>query len=190
MKSRTPVALSLSVLALVLVLSGCGGTTPSNGAAEKPTIHLTSSALVGGRQVSAHYRCNPRIDWLPLKWGELPARTREVVLYIVRFGSPKATHEGRVKAPIEGEAIVAGLKPTLRGLAPGKFPAGARIAIHRATNGHFVSICPPSGTQTNLLYRVYALSQKLELSAHANLVNMMNHRELAAGTLIFSYRSA
>lgn len=188
MKSRYPVALSLSVLAFVLALAGCG--TTSSNKAEKPTIEFTSSALAYGLQIANHYRCDPRVDWLPLKWGELPARTRELVLYIVRYGTPKSVKNGRIKVPVEGEAIVAGLKPTLRGLTPGRFPAGTRIAIHRAANGEPISICPPSGQRTNILYRIYALPHALQLSEHANLINLLNTQAIAAGTFSFSYRSA
>jgi hypothetical protein len=175
------------VCALGLALAGCGGSsTPS--VAEKPPIRFTTSALTRGRQVPASFHCDPRIDWLPLRWGALPAHTAELALYIVRFGPPHATQGGAIKASIEGEAIIAGLKPTLSGLAPGKFPSGSRVAIHRNASGRPISICPPKGVRTNLLYRIYALPRKIELSEHANLVSMMSREALAAGTFIFSYR--
>jgi len=174
--------------ALGFALAGCGGSsTPS--IAEKPPIRFTSSALTRGRQVPASYHCDPRIDWLPLHWGTLPANTQELALYIVRFGPPRAVQGGAIKASIEGEAIIAGLKPTLNGLKPGKFPSGARVAIHRNANNQPISICPPKGIRTNLLYRIYALPRKLELTEHANLVTTMSREALAAGTFIFSYRA-
>lgn len=186
MKSRYLVALSLMFLP---VLAGCGsgGSTSAN---EKPSIRFTSPALSKGKKViSASYRCDPKKNWLPLTWGSVPNGTRELALYMVRFGKLQVGKGGVVKAPIDAEAIVVGLSPSLRSLSPGRFPLGARIGVHRV-KGRTISICPPHGQTGNMLFRLYALPRKLGFDRSSNLVGTMGKEALESGTFIASYRPA
>jgi phosphatidylethanolamine-binding protein (PEBP) family uncharacterized protein len=187
-KTRYLAALSLFVLALAL--ASCGGS--SKTVAEKPAIRFSSPALAGRRVIPASYKCDTRFVWLPLKWGALPTHTQELALYMIRFGAPKVTTGGSVNAPVEAEALVVGLQPTLGGLRPGKYPPGALIAVH-APGGHVQSICPPKGSAQDLLFRIYALRHKLDInkgSQTSNLLGTVNKEALEAGTFIAGYRPA
>lgn len=172
---------------MMLALAGCGGSS-SPTATEKPAIHLGSSAVVGGHRISASYHCEMRNDWLPLHWSNVPVGTRELALYEVRFGSPRVGKGGVVEAPVEGEAIVVGLKPTLNSLSPGRFPAGVHVAVRKA-GSNVVSICPPKGTEENILFRLYALPRKLQFTQGNNPVSVMTKEALREGTFIVGYRS-
>jgi phosphatidylethanolamine-binding protein (PEBP) family uncharacterized protein len=187
-------AISGSCLLAAALIAGCGGGGATTAAklspvAKKPPIKFVSSAVDAGKTIPASFRCDTRDNWLPLSWGALPHGTQELVLYVVRFGSPQATPSGAVRAPIASEALVVRLKPTLHRLSPGKFPAGALVAVHTA-NGHAISICPPKGVRQNMLFRLYALPNKLQLKNASNLVQTMDNEALGAGTFVASYRSA
>lgn len=189
MKSRYLIALSLMFLpALALASCGGGGASPSTGS-EKPSIHFTSRGLSPKKVISASYHCDPKKNWLPLSWGPVPNGTKELALYMVRFGVPKVTKGGVVKAEIKAESIVVGLSPGLRSLSPGRFPGGARIGVHRI-NGKPISICPAPGRTESMLFRLYALPRRLGFNRSSNLVGAMGKEALEAGTFIASYRSA
>jgi hypothetical protein len=129
---------------------------------------------------------------LPLKWGALPAGTQELVLYIVRFGTPEAVKGGRVKAEIQAESIVVGLKPTLHRLSTGKFPPGAVVGVRPVKDGQ--TICPVANHSRrvqNLLFRIYALPRKLNLGKGkqpSTLVSRLGAQALEAGTFIAAYK--
>jgi phosphatidylethanolamine-binding protein (PEBP) family uncharacterized protein len=181
---------ALCISALALALASCG-SSGSPVAAEKAIV-FGSPAIAAGRVVPAHYKCDTRNVWLPLRWGTLPPNTRELALYIVRFGTPGQSTSGAVKAEIKAESIILGLRPTLRQLSPGKFPHGALVAVH-APGGQVQSICPPKGATQNLLFRLYALRRKLHLTRQVrkeNLVAVVTKEALEVGTFITSYRPA
>lgn len=190
MKFRTP---SLAgACALALISAGCGGGS-TNSSSNVPALAFGSPALAGGRVIPAHYKCDNRFVWLPLQWGEPPANTQELALYIVRFGPPRPV-QGKVRAEIKASAVVVGIKPNLRRLSLGKYPPGVLVGVH-APNNASASICPPKGSRQNLLFRIYALPHKLGLSKASrnegeNLVNTMRRQAIGAGTFIASYKPA
>jgi phosphatidylethanolamine-binding protein (PEBP) family uncharacterized protein len=176
---------------LALALAGCG-STGSTTTSEKPAISFSSPAVVPGKPIPARYKCNVRNSWLPLRWGALPAGTQELALYIVRFGTPKVVKGGRVKAEIQAESIVVGLKPTLRRLSTGKFPPGAVVGVRPVKDGQ--TICPTTTSRSrvqNLLFRIFALPHKLDLGKGkqpSTLVSRLDAQALEAGTFIAEYR--
>jgi phosphatidylethanolamine-binding protein (PEBP) family uncharacterized protein len=186
------IAISVSCVLAAAILAGCGGGTNTAAKlppiARKPTIRFASSAVHRGKPIPTSFHCDPHTNWLPLSWGALPRGTQELALYVVRFGGPETSPSGTVKAAIEGEAVVVRLPPTLHRLAPGKFPAGALVAVH-TVEGHATSICPPQGVRENMLFRLYALPHKLQLNGATNLVQTLGDEASAAGTFITSYGS-
>ena len=184
---------AVSTLVVALLLAGCGSSgSPSTStprAAREPAIPFISPALKSGRVIPASYKCDVRNVWVPLAWGALPAHTKELALYIVRLGVPKIIGGGKVNAEVKATAIVVGLKPTLHRLRPGKYPHGALVGVH-APNNPNASICPSKGEKQDLLFRIYALPHKLNVSKGAgeSLVNEMSSDALEAGTFIATYR--
>lgn len=148
--------------------------------------------MTAARAIPSHYKCSDRDAWVPLKWGSLPAGTQELVLYVVRFGAPKPTASGQVKAEVKAEELVLGLAATLREIKPGKYPHGALVAVH-AQQGEAQSICPPKGGASgNLLFRIYALDHKLHITkkSRVNPLQAVTTGATAAGTFIARYRPA
>jgi phosphatidylethanolamine-binding protein (PEBP) family uncharacterized protein len=191
-KLRDLSALSLTMLTVVLVLAGCGSSGPSSSTTAASGIPFGSPALVGGKVIPAHVKCDDRNVWLPLRWGALPAHTEELALYIVRFGYPKLGVNGTAKAEIKATAVVVGLKPTLHGLSRGKYPHGALVGVH-APNDPEASICPRKGVAGNLLFRLYALPHKLGVSKSSkglDLVSRLSSESSENGTFIATYKPA
>jgi hypothetical protein len=179
------------MLALMLASCGSSGGSPTTATAEGPSIPFGSPALTAARVIPARYKCNNRAVWVPLKWGTLPEHTKELALYIVRFGSPKVAQGGAVKAEVKAEALVLGLHSTLHELKRGKYPHGALIAIH-AHPGEALSICPRKGVVENLLFRIYALRRNLHISrsAKVNPLREVTNGAIETGTFIARYRPA
>ncbi len=194
MKLRRLTILSMPILALAI--AGCGSAesgnpTTNNTAPSKPQIAFTSPALNSKDLIPASYKCNDNSIWLPLRWGTLPAGTRELALYIVRFGSPKPTTGGKVKVEVEAESLVVGVRPNLHSLVAGTLPSGVHVGVHRR-GGQVLSICPPKGVTENLFFRIFALPRKLNLSGPQNrdLVAVINNEALMTGSFIAHYRTA
>jgi phosphatidylethanolamine-binding protein (PEBP) family uncharacterized protein len=179
--------------ALALISAGCGSGGSTTPSANVPVVAFGSPALAGSRVIPARFKCNNRDVWLPLQWGELPANTQELAMYIARFGSIKQV-EGKVTAEVKASAVIVGIKPSLRKLSLGKYPPGVLVGIHAPNNAN-ASICPPKGTRQNLMFRIYALPHKLGVSKAShdegeNLVNTMRSQAIGAGTFIVSYKPA
>ncbi len=194
MKLRRPTILSVPILALLL--AGCGSTesgnnTTTSSAAAKPQIAFTSPAVGGNDLIPASYKCDDTKIWVPLRWGAVPAGTRELAFYIVRFGAPKLTSGSKVKVEVEAESLVVGVQPKLHSLAAGVLPHGVHVGVHRR-GGQVLSICPPKGVTENLFFRIFALPRKLNLSGPQNrdLVAVMNNEALLTGSFIAHYRTA
>lgn len=191
MKFRTLCLAGASALALVSGGCGTGGSLGSP-AANLPVLPFGSPALAGGRRViPAHYKCTNGHVWLPLQWGAPLANTKELALYVVRFGTPR-TVNGKVTAEIKASAVVVGIKPNMRRLSVGKYPPGVLIGVHSPNNPH-ASICPPKGTRQNLMFRIYALPHSLGVNRGSrnkgeNLVNTMRESAIQEGTFIASYK--
>lgn len=190
MKFRTLALAGASALALMTSGCGSGGASPSPSA-NVPTLPFGSPVLAGSTVIPSHYKCNSRHVWLPLQWGEPPAETRELAMYIARFSPPKVVR-GRLKAEIKASAIVVGIKPTLRKLSLGKYPSGVLIGVH-APKDLNASICPPRGTRQSLMFRIFALPHKLGVSKSSRnvsetLVSAMTKQATEVGTFIVSYK--
>jgi phosphatidylethanolamine-binding protein (PEBP) family uncharacterized protein len=113
-------------------------------------------------------------------------------MYIIRFSFPKVARGKTATAEIKAAAVVVGLKPTLHRLSRGKYPRGVLVGVH-SPNNPSASICPPKGAPQNLLFRLYALPRKLDLtkaSQGANLVNRLGTEALEVGQFIAGYKPA
>ena len=182
-------ALGMSILALAIASCGSGGGSPT-ATAEKPSIPFSSPVVTAARLIPSRYKCSNRQVWVPLRWGALPPGTKELALYMVRFGAPKVVAGGKVKAEVKAEELVLGLHPSLHSLKPGKYPHGALVAVH-ARRGEALSVCPHKGVSENLLFRVYAIARKLHIakSSKVNPLQQLTSGAIEAGTFIVRYRS-
>jgi phosphatidylethanolamine-binding protein (PEBP) family uncharacterized protein len=181
------ISLVLSLLVLVFAVAGCGGTAaPSANSA--PEIAFQSPVLTASKVIPARYRCNANKIWLPVQWGALPAKTKELVIYVARYSDIKTNPNGAT-ARLLSQALIVGLKPTMHELRAGKLPHGALVGEYVTGNEH-VPICPPGRPAQGFVFRLYALPERLNISKgnhSGSLLTKLNGEALAAGTFTASY---
>jgi phosphatidylethanolamine-binding protein (PEBP) family uncharacterized protein len=103
-------------------------------------ITLSIPAFENGRPITTRYTCDGADVSPAVHWSAIPHGTAELVLYLTTF-----------KVAADGDPsilwAVAGLRPTLKGIAAGALPAGA--VLGRNSNGQSrYSLCPPKGSGT------------------------------------------
>lgn len=128
-----------------------GSSAAGSGHGRENTIKLSSPAFTVGGAIPVRYTCDGAGTSPPLRWTAIPTGTTELVLFI-------SDAEGT--APGGGELIswaVAGLKPTLGGVAAGTLPAGAIVGRNSFGKTGY-TLCPPRGSQVqHYLVVLYAL---------------------------------
>lgn len=133
-------------------------------------------------RIPARYTCDGSNTTLPVRWGKLPAATKEVVLFLVHLGPTGFLYDW----------AVAGLYPDTHGIAAGKLPAGA--VVGRSSTGHAAySICPPKGKRVAYTAFLFGLPRhvpgKTGFGALTYLENFFGQEAIAEGRLLqFTYK--
>jgi phosphatidylethanolamine-binding protein (PEBP) family uncharacterized protein len=177
---------TIGALVLVIALAGCGGASVP---AAKPKIAFVSPAVTTTGVIPASYKCNGNNIWLPLQWGALPADTKELVIYVARFGQPEGVPGGTAKAALIAQQLIVGLKPSLHRLKVGNLPHGALIGYYEIGNKS-VSICPKKGSTQGILFGLYALPHPQNIgkgSQSGSLLNKLRAEAEAVGTFTAAY---
>jgi phosphatidylethanolamine-binding protein (PEBP) family uncharacterized protein len=182
-----------SVVLVAAAVAGCGSATTSNSTAteNKPTIAFHSPALNARGFIPSSIRCSEGKIWLPLRWGTLPVDTKELAIYVARFGKPEGVPGGTARAALLAQQLILGLKPTLHGLAVGKLPQGALIGRYETGPNKGASICPPQGsTQEGVLFRLYVLPHRQEIGKGPQgneLLSKLSSEAVAVGAFTAGY---
>jgi Raf kinase inhibitor-like YbhB/YbcL family protein len=183
-RHRRRVAAAAAVVLLALSAAACGDdgralrdpapdqtttsavpTTPSSSAsagsivgdgstASTEPLRLSSSAFADGGEIPVAYTCRGADVSPPLSWTDVPAGTVELAL-VMRDVHPEA--EGFV------HWVVAGMVPTVGGLAEGTPPPGVEGQNDFGRPG-WAGPCPPSGTHDYEI-RLYALAEPSGVTA-------------------------
>ena len=129
--------------------SAAGGPVTSDGSTSSTEpLRLSSPAFEDGAAIPANYTCRGADVSPPLAWTGIPAGTVELAL-VMRDIDPQA--EGFV------HWVVAGMAPSVGGLAEGTAPPGVQAQNDFGRPG-WAGPCPPSGTH-NYEIRLYALAE-------------------------------
>jgi hypothetical protein len=182
-------------LIMALLLCGCGSSSSGSNTAAKTaqskrkssleTIPLTSSVVHKGGTISARYTCDGKDLSLPLSWRDVPAGTAELALFLARVN---ATQTGA--AVIGVEWGVAGLKPTLSGVAAGELPPGAIVARNERGKSSY-SLCPTGGGEAVYAVLLYALPHRIAVKpsvAAAALRSQVEAVTKVGGAMTFHYK--
>ncbi len=144
---------------------------------------LSSPAFKAGSAIPVRYTCDGANVSPPLQWGAIPKDTTELVLFVVNFNGHSASG-----GPLISWAV-AGLQPTLKGLAAGALPAGAIVGRNSLGQSRY-SICPPKGHTERYIVSLFALQHPVSASpgfdasaVHETIVHTAEHN----GLTIFSY---
>jgi phosphatidylethanolamine-binding protein (PEBP) family uncharacterized protein len=181
---RSRVAL-VGVLAAGGTLVGCGGVSPTASSSSAQPLELGSPAITGGKGIPARYTCGGKDVSPPLKWGNVPANTAELALFLLDLSHTQSAGGEAYKASIKVGWAIHGLKPTLQGMVAGRLPAGA-IAGH----GRY-SVCPPKGGTGEYMFRLYALSNPIQVKpglSDLELFRRVNKESTAVGYFISEYK--
>jgi Raf kinase inhibitor-like YbhB/YbcL family protein len=118
---------------------------------------VSSSAFEDNGTIPAQYTCDGADTSPPLQWQHLPAHTAELVLFAIDDSSEDA--EGGIRW------VVAGIDPSLPGIAAGSLPGGAIVGLNSAGKATYGGICPPHGKTASVEFVLWALSKKISLSS-------------------------
>lgn len=154
-----------------IVAAGCGvnsGQTeppPSPAAVTDGKISLSSPAVSPGGEIRNGFTCREKGNWLPLRWGEVPASTAELVLYVGRF---KNVLQGRSPGlHIPAGSLVLGISPQRHKLNVGSYPADAAVARFRPQN-----LCPQLHTG-HFTFQLFALSSEQRVAPETIDINTL-----------------
>jgi phosphatidylethanolamine-binding protein (PEBP) family uncharacterized protein len=186
MRRAASFAISGGVLLASLALAGCGG---GSGSSDLERISLESPAVAAYSALPAEYTCDGRDTSPPLRWRQLPAGTRELLLFMFAISPAQPKGVGKRVSVAWG---VAGLRPTLHELAPGRLPPGAVVGVNEAGQKRY-SICPPRGADHKYVVMLFASPHRL--SPPPAFSDQAVFRELSStkpplGVLDFTYARA
>ena len=195
-------ALLAGLVAVAVVLAGCGSDAPETAPAEttvvdltgeEPTgevgvLELTSTAFDPGAAIPVPHTCDGDDESPPLGWGEPPRGTTSFALIM---DDPDAVEvAGRIwvhwliyNVPARARSLAGGI-PRQVGL-----PAGARQGDGDSGTGYH-GPCPPPGRTHTYSFRLYALDAYLPLDAgltKEGLIEAMQGHILATGELQGTY---
>jgi phosphatidylethanolamine-binding protein (PEBP) family uncharacterized protein len=187
---------SLLLAVLAPVLTGCGDADSSSPATSASTgighaVALESPAIATTHAIARDYTCEGRDISPPLQWGDVPAGTRELALLLLSL-EPVRTNGTRVVEKVAAQWAVAGLAPTLHGLAPGKLPRGALLG-RNAHGSSSYSICPARGESRIYLIALFLLPHRLSAPAGFSdeaLFTRLSHAHIPFGELFANYTRA
>jgi hypothetical protein len=160
MRRAASIAIWGTVLLASLALAGCGGGSGSAAGgsdAKLERISLESPAVAAYSALPAEYTCDGRDTSLPLRWRQLPAGTRELLLLMFAITPAQPRGVGKKVSVVWG---VAGLPPTLHEIAPGRLPPGAIVGVNEAGQKRY-SICPPRGANQKYVAMLFASPHRL-----------------------------
>jgi phosphatidylethanolamine-binding protein (PEBP) family uncharacterized protein len=197
---------------LGLVIAGCGGsgtttqapaskapsaiqtatTAASTDTAPKatsthtekvPEVKITVGSSVKLRPLPSRYTCDGADISPPLSWGQVPANTVEVDLFVADESAGSTTVI---------DWAVAGLAPTVHTLSAGRLPAGTIVG--RNSLGLIAySICPRRGSKASYVVLVDPLPRRIAtkrgFSSEALVKQVIGAAE-SEGQLGFSYTRA
>jgi phosphatidylethanolamine-binding protein (PEBP) family uncharacterized protein len=150
----------LSTLALVGCGTGSGSSDPSAAVkTEGPvsSVSLKSPAIkdaAGVPTIPAVYTCDGSDTPPPLEWGSVPARTGELVLFVLGINPIPGTNSTSISV----EWAMAGISPDLHHLDPGQLPQGAHPGLTTANTQKY-SLCPKHGQTKQYVFELYGLPQ-------------------------------
>jgi phosphatidylethanolamine-binding protein (PEBP) family uncharacterized protein len=150
------------ILLSALALVGCGAGVSNPSAAVKTggpvsSVSFKSPAIkdaAGVPTIPAVYTCDGSDTPPPLEWGSVPARTGELVLFVLGINPIPGTHSMSISV----EWAMAGISPGLHHLDPGQLPQGAHPGLTTGKTQKY-ALCPKHGQTKQYVFELYGLPQ-------------------------------
>ena len=142
--------------AVAIVISGCGGSSPSStSGAPKRQLSLSSPAFTAGGTLPRQYTCDGQDVSPPLRWSGVPPGTRTLALVMRDPDAPG------------GNFIhwrVTGIAPTTTAVAAGRLPAGVIQGRNDFGTVGYRGPCPPRGERHHYVITLTAIAGRSELA--------------------------
>jgi Raf kinase inhibitor-like YbhB/YbcL family protein len=176
-----------AILAAVLILTGCGGTSKPRPASTRArsSVRVSSSIRVSsdfgpGAPIPRGHTCDGRDVSPPLRAPALPAGTRELVVVMLDPDAPGGDfiHWGLAHLAPSGQSM---------SLPGGARPAGAVLGRNSFGSLGYRGPCPPAGPAHHYHITVYALGRPSGLSQGFSAGAVSGVPVLGQGTLIGTY---
>jgi Raf kinase inhibitor-like YbhB/YbcL family protein len=135
-------------------------------------LNLTSPAFTRGGKIPVRYTCEGANESPPLQWSNVPAGTAQLFLFVLDLA-------GGQKNAIRW--AVGNINPTITRFGAGSIPSGAVLGRNSLGKAAWGGICPPKGNPHNIVFLLYALRKKLNLSN--GFAPTIVQRELGGNTL-------
>jgi Raf kinase inhibitor-like YbhB/YbcL family protein len=185
---RWNAAQSTTILAFLLA-AGAAGTAAQQPAAPPPSkFQLSSPAYTEGSQIPPQFTCaDASFASPPLEWSNPPAKTASfAVIFHDTDAAPgknsmDVTHWILWNIPGSTTQLQGGIKP---GTSPDGIEQGKNI---RGVAGYQGPCPPPGATPHHYIFEIYALDQKLDLSAgssRAELLQAMDGHVVGKATYV------
>jgi hypothetical protein len=145
---RRGVLWPLGLIAAIIVLAGCGGT--SAGSAALSVIDLESPGLQANGELKPSTRCGWGAIWVPIQWGKVPENTKELAVYFARFKF--ANEHGKKGVVVQYADLVSKIKPSEHRLVANVLPEGISWS-------NFGASCVTAQGGQYLLLEVFALDR-------------------------------
>ncbi len=127
-------------------------------ATASPTLFvLTSPSFSAGGGIPATYTCDGPGTSPALSWSNVPPNTVELVL---------AVSDPQANSALQW--MVAGIKPTVAGVAAGATPTGGVVLANRNGAHAYAPLCPAAGQDDTYEFTLYALSSPSGLTASSD----------------------
>ncbi|HET7486270.1 MAG TPA: hypothetical protein VFJ64_12970 [Solirubrobacterales bacterium] len=156
-------------MAAALALASCGG---GSSAPATSAIDLKSPGIQANGELKPSTRCGWGSLWIPLEWGELPEDTKELAIYLGRFGYAK--ENGKRKVVVHFADLVSKFKPTEHKLVANVLPEGVSWS-------YFGTNCLPQGggRGQSILLEVFALDRIHQRTMKRALATRLTEEALA-----------
>ena len=154
-------ARTATVLALVLLLPGCGllGRPQATLRQDAPQVMTVTSPVIGQGVLPSQYTCHGRGESPPIYWSGVPQGTKSIALVVDDSDAPIIPYV---------YWIVFDISPTRSYIQAGRLPAGARLAKNSQGEAEFDPPCPRAASH-QYRFTVYALNSALELPSGTDL---------------------
>jgi hypothetical protein len=126
-------------------------------------MKITSTAFGNNANIPAIYTCDGKNISPPLKFSDVPAETKSLVLIL---------HDP--DAPVSGgftHWVIFNIDPSTKEIMENSVPTNAVQGQNSAGQSKYTGPCPPSGTH-HYEFRFYALDEVLTLDASAKKVDV------------------
>jgi phosphatidylethanolamine-binding protein (PEBP) family uncharacterized protein len=151
---------------------------------------VSAKGVLPPPRIPPGFVCDDSKVWLPLRWGLVPRKTKELAVAIV-WSNIERSKEG-MEAKVFEIWIMGGLNPSTQQLYVGQLPKDAFVTIE---HHHYPDPCSTfQAGEHQVTFRVYALPE-LNILNHSDLVTIdtlgkLEDVALAKGTFTGTYRQS